>query len=123
MRSGSVKALSRGGDVTERRVQRLRRKFHEIRYFSPDQCGTDWTVGIQLYEHRAVLGELARVAFRHIGSLPRRVPVRFEIANQNSVLGDRKPIDSSGDAESVCRQYRSGRRLVLRPCCQVQTTR
>ena len=58
MRSGSVKALSRGGDVRQRRIQSLRRKLHEIRYFSPDERRAHRSCPGTIFQHGAVEREL-----------------------------------------------------------------
>ena len=86
MRSGSVKALSRGGDLRQRAIQYLGGKLHEIRYFSPDQRGADKSIRIEFLEHRAVERELVNVSWRYIGDFPWCRPVRLEVSDQYSGL-------------------------------------
>ncbi len=62
MRSGSVKALSRGGDPRQRGVELGGGKLHEFRDFGPDQRRANGAVRINFFEHGAVEGELADVA-------------------------------------------------------------
>ena len=93
MQSPSVKALSRGGDPPESPVERLCGKLHKIRAFRPYKRGANGPVWVQFHEDRTVERKLADVVRRHSLDLPRGIPVRLEIGDQDRVRSDHKPVD------------------------------
>src|SRR5215831_10875404 len=93
MRSRSVKALSQRGDLPQRLIEILRRKFHKIGHFRPYQGSANWPVGVQFHEDGAVQGKLANVVCRDLFDSPWGVAVCVEICDRNWILSDREAVN------------------------------